>query len=302
MRRLAALALACALFSAPMPAVAAAGLDPSAVAYCFDTERDLVQRVRVRHCKGRIVSEREAAIEHARIEKYRLARRTRGIRRDLTRQAQGLEFHSAGAAFAVNRQGHLLTSAHVIRGCSVLEARSDSAAPIRARVKAVSEKLDLAVVAVGQRPSTIISFAASSPPDGDPLALIGFPAEGMIRLKPSMTPVLISHAISDPVKFGLVGVAGDVRRGNSGGPALDGRGRAVGVLKAKVDSVAALRLTGRSLDNLGVIVDTPRVLAFLKATRTPHAIAGPDAPELSGRDLFERSRGAVYRIDCYKRS
>lgn len=300
MLRIAALVLA--LAALPLPAAAASDLDSNAVVYCFDADRDLVQRVRVRHCAGRIVSPREAAEIHTRIEAERNARRTRSIALSRSREAQRLEFHSAGAAFAVNGQGELLTSAHVVRGCTVLEAHNDlTSHPFRARVKVTDEARDLAVLQISRPTGAFLRFAPLRPQDGEPLALIGYPAEGMIRMKPRLTPVLISHAISHPAKYGLTGIAGEVRSGNSGGPALDSRGRAVGVLKAKVNSVAARRLTGRTLHNLGVFVDTPRVIRFLEASRTPYSVDRSAARELSGKEIFGRGSQAVYRIDCLKR-
>jgi S1-C subfamily serine protease len=268
------------------------------VVYCHDTGRDLVQRVRLRHCSGRIVTPKQASEIHARIEAERRSRQTRTLTQSATRQKNGIRFKSAAAAFAVNQRGELLTSAHVVRGCDVLEARSLT--PHRARVKALATDSDLAILQIGARTPDVLQFSAQSPTDGSPLALIGYPSEGMIRRIPTMTPVLISHAISHPSQYGLVGIAGDVRRGNSGGPALDSRGRAVGVLKAKINTVAAHKMTGRVLTDLGVIVETSRVLRFLERSRTPFAIAR-DTSEKSGRTLFEQGRRAVYRIDCLVR-
>lgn len=299
MLRIAALAL---VLAAPLPVHAAQALDPNAVVYCHDAKRNLVQRVRVRHCAGEIVTPDKAAALRAEIEAERKARRARSLTRDLGRKARGLVFHSAGAAFAVNRAGDLLTSAHVVRGCDVLEARNDDSAirhPVRFR--AMDARHDLAVVSLGAAPPATLPFAPSAPADGEPLALIGYPSEGLIRVRPRLTPVLVSHAISNPAASGFVGVAGEVRRGNSGGPALDSRGGAVGVLKAKVNSVAARRLTGRTLKNLGVVVDRAAVLQFLESTGTRYAVDRPDAPEMTVRALFDRARKAVYRIDCLKR-
>lgn len=289
--------LSCALLSTPTQAATeAAG---SQVVYCHDSGRSLIQRVRLRHCQGRVVTAAEAAQIQAKIEAERRSRQDRTLTRSAALDHNGLRFKSAGAAFAVNHTGELLTSAHVIRGCDLLEARNDSSqTPHSVRVKAVSEKSDLAVIQINAAPPAILKFSANAPADGSPLALIGYPSEGMIRRIPRMTPVLISHAVSHPSKYGLIGVAGDVRRGNSGGPAIDSRGRAVGVLKAKINTVAAHRMTGRILKDLGVVVERGRVLNFLSASRTAYSIDQSAPVEKSGRVLFEEGRRAVYRIDC----
>ncbi len=291
--------LAAALALAPLgpqPAAADPGLE---IVYCHDVERDLVQRVRARNCAGRVLSPGQARDTFARIEAQREARKQRVLGRAEARKQTGLTFQGAGAAFAVNHRGMLLTSAHVVRGCDALDARNnDESRAYRARVVARDEARDLALLRINRATKDIIAFSAEPTTDGAPLALIGYPTEGMIRRIPRLTPVLASHAISHPATGGLLGIAGDVRRGNSGGPALDSKGRVVGVLKAKVNSVAAKRVTGKTLTHLGVIVDRAVVLDFLNKTRTPFAAVGTSAPEKSGRALFELGRSAVYRIDC----
>lgn len=296
-----ALLAAAALLSAPLPTPAAAesGLE---VVYCHDVERDLVQRIRARNCTGQILSPDQARQTYARIEAERQARRARVLGQAQAREQTGLRFQGAGTAFAVNHQGALLTSAHVVRGCAALDARRDTESrAFRARIVARDEANDLALLKIDRRTTDIIAFSTEPVADGNPLALIGYPIEGMIRRVPRLTPVLASHAISNPAARGLLGVAGDVRRGNSGGPALDSKGRAVGVLKAKVNSVAAKRVTGKTLTNLGVVVDRRVVVNFLNRAKTPFAVANASAREKSGRSLFALGRSAVYRIDCMVR-
>ncbi len=292
-----------ALMLMTQPAQATAPANGNSVVYCYDAPRQLVKRVRLRHCNGQPVTPEQATKLNERIEAIRNARRQRTLQQDKIYRKNGLRSKSAGAAFAVNRNGELLTSAHVIRGCDALEVRNnDHFTAYPARVKASTDALDLAVISIGHKTPDILRFSPDAPEDGSPLALIGYPSEGMIRRKPRMTPVLISHAVSNPTQYGLLGIAGDVRRGNSGGPALDSRGRAVGVLKAKIDTVAAQKLTGRALTHLGVVVERSRVTNFLKRTRTRYVIDGSNATEKSGRDLFSYGSRAVYRVDCLVKS
>lgn len=287
---------------AAMPGQSAHSADGADVIYCYDTSRSLVKRVRQRHCNGRVVTPEDAARIHSQIEAERRLLQNRSVAQSNARSAVGVRFKSAGAAFAVNRNGELLTSAHVVRGCDMLEVRNnDRETSYPARVKAFVDASDLAVIRIAAQTPNILRFATHRPADGSPLALIGYPSEGMIRRTPRMTPVLTSYAISNPSTYGLIGVAGDVRRGNSGGPALDSQGRAVGVLKAKINTVAAHRLTGRVLRDLGVIVGTTRVLKFLEDSRTRYTIASSATPEKTGRDLFDRGSRAVYRVDCLVR-
>ena len=300
MRRLAlCLAAATALLALPAPLAAASPEQDMAVVWCHDTARDLVKKVRLRHCEGRVIGAAEAQRLHAAIEAERRARRTRSLNREIAQRRGPMDVHSVGTAFAVNARGELVTSAHVVRGCVSLRAMPEAGGPaLTAVIKARDESNDLAVLRIPAATPGYLRFSRDAVGDGDPLALVGYPAAEMLRREARLTPVLASVAISDPASRGLLGVAGKVRKGHSGGPALDSRGRAVGVLKAKIDTVAARRLTGRTLVDLGVVVERGRVIDFLRRARTPHAIDGSDAPELTGRALFARARTALWRIEC----
>ena len=208
---------------------------------------------------------------------------------------------SAGAAFSLNAKGDFLTSAHVINGCDRLEARfGNEVSPLPVNVKARDDTLDLAVLFFPARTRHFMRFAPIVPENGDALALIGFPKKGSIPSTPSLTPVQVSHALRDPRRGPLTGLRGDIRRGHSGGPALDRHGRAVGVLKAKIDTKEALRRTGRVFTDLGVFVDARRVVRFLERSEIQYWLDGKTPIERSVDELETLGVNSVIRIDCLK--
>lgn len=281
--------------------VAFAQTSPSPVVQCWDSERGIVQPVRAASCAGLIVTPDQADRLRIAFERNRLARMARSEAERRAENARPLKAASSGTAFAINDEGSFLTSAHVVQGCEALEARlPQTAARLPVSVKATDDSIDLALLQIAHRSPSFLRFAPHLPLNGEPVALIGFPKEGKIRLTPSLTPVMISFDLSNPDRRGLIGVFGDVRRGHSGGPALDSRGRVIGVLKAKIDSVEAFRKTGATVKHLGVLVDTRRAVRFLEQNRTRYWLDGRRPVEQSSATLFRQGSAAVLRIDCLK--
>ncbi len=272
------------------------------VIHCWDTARGIVQPTRRRACTGREVTAEQAT--HLKSQ-YDAKRRVTMSRADSIRRAEAardLDFHSAGTGFAINKDGAILTSAHVVSACDAVELRvPGSTRRLPVRIRAMDEDNDLAILDTGYRAPAILRFAPHLPPAADPVAVIGYPQEGQIRLTPRLTPAQVSYDLSDPRKRGLLGVIGDVRRGHSGGPVLDSKGRVIGVLKAKIDSVAAHRISGTVLKHLGVVTEARAVAAFLERSKTRFAIDGSRSKERTVGDLRRIGTKATVRLDCLRR-
>jgi len=272
------------------------------VVNCWDEARGIVQPVRRKRCTGREVTTAEAARLKDGYERRKLRSMTRSDTISRAEAKRSVQFHSAGAGFAINPDGAILTAAHVVRDCDAVELRiPGSARRLPVRVRRMDASRDLAILDSGYRVRTYLRFAPYLPPEGEPVAVVGYPQEGHIRLTPRLTPALVSYTFSDPRTNGSLGVIGDVRRGHSGGPVLDSRGRVIGVLRAKIDSVAARRLTGRIVKNLAVVTEARAVSDFLEKTRTRHAIDGTAGRERTESGLHTIGSAATVRLDCLRR-
>lgn len=275
--------------------------EPTGVIHCWDKNREIVQPKRLHTCDGEVVDSQKAA---QLTDQYRAARIGKMARSEAVRHAEAVRpfrFVSAGSAFAFNANGDLMTSAHVIEGCDGLEARLPGRPDrLRVAVRALNRGLDLAVLRLSSSPSVYLKFSPEMPDAGEPVALIGYPKEGAIRVTPNLTPVMMAGGLRDEARA-LIGVEGDVRRGHSGGPALDSRGRVVGVVKAKIDTVAAHQLTGMVVTDLGMLVEPRAVQAFLTRIGAPFEIDRDIPNERSGEQLFDLGSAALARIDCLKR-
>ena len=291
---LAGLAMTAAVWLLGAAPVAAAG-------FCYDEARDLVQPEAAGQCNGRVVDGAEAEALLAAIQDRRSARALRRVQTQTESAESGYKLASVGAAFVVGAAGEALTSAHVVATCDLVRARNPQTGAMSAvSVIALESANDLALLRFEHAPGARAIFAPGRAQDRAPIALVGFPHEGMIPLEPRLTPVWAAYDIADPRETPLLGVRGDVRRGHSGGPAFDSRGELVGLLRAKVDSVASVRDQGRFLANIGVLVDSAPLMAFLRGHGVAYDVAPQPGEELSGKQIFTRARAAMMRVDCYR--
>lgn len=146
-----------------------------------------------------------------------------------------------GTAFAVRRDGHLVTNRHVVAGeRGTIRPRriavrfADSRQTFPGRLVATSDDADLAVIKVDVPGGVPAVQALSDRPDtlaqGDPVAVIGFPRGVDLPMSDDIarTTLLagtVSKALTDVLQIDGYGAAGA-----SGSPIFDRDGTVVGVL------------------------------------------------------------------------
>jgi S1-C subfamily serine protease len=123
----------------------------------------------------------------------------------------------------------VVTNAHVVAGENDTTVTAPtSPVPFPAQVVAFDARNDIAVLRVqGADPSVPLRMAA--PGEGAPVAILGYPENGGLAVTPGRigpTQVVLTDDAygHGPVPRTITAVAGHVRHGNSGGPAVDGDG------------------------------------------------------------------------------
>ncbi len=158
-----------------------------------------------------------------------------------SRPGDGEEVAGTGSGFVLDHSGHILTSEHLIKNATKIHVSFADGTKVHARVVGDDPLLDLAVLAVNVKTSTlhplVIGFAESLHL-GDPLVAIGNPfgldrsvsvgvASGLHRQVTAPNGSTVSNAVQTDAP---------INHGNSGGPLLDRNGRVIGVNAQLADS------------------------------------------------------------------
>jgi S1-C subfamily serine protease len=147
------------------------------------------------------------------------------------------EGDATGSGFVVDKDGNIITNAHVVQGAdSVAVSFDDSGNTVPAEVKGVDTSTDVAVLKVNpddvKGGLTPLPLGDSSKAEvGDPVIAIGNPF-GYSRTVTTGIVSGLQRQIQAPNGFTIPDVIqtdASINPGNSGGPLLDGNGRVLGI-------------------------------------------------------------------------
>ena len=161
----------------------------------------------------------------------------KSIVRIITQTPLGL---NTGTGFAINKSGHIITNAHVVDGSSrIVILPTNSTVPHEARIIAISQELDLAVLHVSTVNLTSLTLSLVELQKGQKIWAIGYPG-GADREHIADDPTVQDGVIGRTFKgtwdgrhfaeqLTIVQHNAPMNPGNSGGPLLDDCGQIVGV-------------------------------------------------------------------------
>ena len=140
---------------------------------------------------------------------------------------------SSGSGFFVSTEGHIVTNAHVVAGCTYV--RSSRGGQI-SRV-AIDDASDLALYLASEK----VGFAArikggKGPRVGEAVVAVGFPLKGLLSSDAIITTGTISALAGLRNDRRNIQITAPVQPGNSGGPLMGENGSVVGVVVGKLDA------------------------------------------------------------------
>jgi S1-C subfamily serine protease len=141
---------------------------------------------------------------------------------------------STGSGFVIDRQGSILTNAHVVEGATDVRVSFSDKRTREARIMGKDESTDLALLKVdtaGLDLRPLVLGDSKSVQVGDPTVAIGNPF-GLDRTLTTGVISALQRRISAPNGFGIDNVLqtdAAINPGNSGGPLIDAAGRVIGI-------------------------------------------------------------------------
>ncbi len=169
---------------------------------------------------------------------------------------------STGSGFVIDKEGTILTNAHVVDGAKKVTIRFSNDKTVDAKILGADRSSDIAVLQVDSAGLDLTTLPLASAADvqvGDPVVAIGNPfgqafslTTGVVSAKQRSIPGLTGFAINDVIQTDAA-----INPGNSGGPLIDSAGEVVGI-----NSQIATREGGNGNVGVGfaVPIDTARKL------------------------------------------
>jgi serine protease Do len=266
------------------------------VVHCYDESLGTVRQTLASDCRGRIVTEGEAAAIRDQRRNY--------IRNVLAKPAddriRGKRLAGLGSGFFVDEDGTVLTNHHVVEGCTVVSVTPTFGDMGLAKAVIPDEQADLALLRTDLKPPGLPAFAQGSGAAVlGPGFIAGYPEQGLATITPILTSVEVLYRESRTTGGPVIVVRGDVRRGNSGGPLLDSGGSVVGVVTAKVDTVNVYNATGETVRDVGLVLPGDRVQDFLDGQGVRYR-REQRRPLQSADRMLDDARAFMAQIGCWR--
>ena len=129
-----------------------------------------------------------------------------------------------GSGFAVNRNGVFVTNFHVVKDCHVVVVEYQSMRA-RAKLTAVSEQDDLAILEVPGKTESFLALRTGSGRLGESVRVAGYP-EGVIKISQGIVASIVDES--------TLQMSASISSGNSGGPVVDISGNVIGIAVGKI--------------------------------------------------------------------
>jgi len=205
---------------------------------------------------------------------------------------------STGTGFFVNTSGQLVTAAHVLQNCALVEVKRDNK-PYATRLIKSSPLLDLAVLSTDIHEAHALPLRADRQLKlGEPVANVGFPLQPILAANPMLTRGNVSSRSALAGSLGQFQFSASIQPGSSGGPVVSDGGELLGVTLGTLNA-AALIERGVLPQNVNFALDARYVGMFLQQARVPFVETASSAQN-NMQTGNEAALSAVVSVACYQ--
>jgi len=207
---------------------------------------------------------------------------------------------STGSGIFVDRDGYVLTAAHVVNGCKSLAVKVPRAPPEAATLEAADPKNDLALIKTSAGYGVPTAFRAQSHPPrlGEDVAVVGYPLTGILSNEPKATFGQINSVAGINNDYTVLQFSAPVQPGNSGGPVFDGGGLVVGIVVSELSPLVAARI-GVAPQNVNFAIRGELAQIFMTAHGIRFSAEGPRM-RLEDGDIAAAGERSTALIVCLK--
>jgi hypothetical protein len=212
-----------------------------------------------------------------------------------------LNLVGSGSGFLITEQGHIITSNHVIQGCTSVIVQANGGKQQPAKVLAVDQENDLALLRADIAGQSYFTFRLDQRIKlGEGVNVVGFPLHGIAASSVSLTTGTISAlaGIGDDTR--MIQFTAPVQPGNSGGPLLDQRGNVIGIVTSKLSAAWAAKAIGDIPQNVNFAIRDSVLKTFLDSHSVEYKADSPSASTLQTTEIAERAQRGVVFVQCLR--
>jgi serine protease Do len=204
----------------------------------------------------------------------------------------------SGTGFFVNNAGQLLTAAHVVQNCAVIDVRYGGNA-LSATVTASSALLDMAVLDTHVSSEHFLPLRHEGRLElGESVANIGFPLQSLMTDEPTVTRGSLSSRAGLSGSIGQFQFSAPIQPGASGGPVIGAHGDVVGVAVGTLNAQELLK-QGVLPQNVNFALEAQYVQKFLHNNAVVFTEGATD-PHISPDVPIDNVLPAVVGVRCYQ--
>ena len=212
---------------------------------------------------------------------------------------------STGTGFVVNREGYIITNAHVVPGCEKVTI-TVGGTEIPAEIVVRDTGRDLAALRVAGNATPAIAPMRWNIRDlkvGDPAIVMGYPRGAAMTGQYVFRKTAVTELTGPNNDAAFIQLTHVADHGNSGGPVLDGSGNVIGVIRGYIEwqaKDARGNLTGPVLGQRDIVITLTALANFLDQNRIPRYGAASGQMAYSDTALEANARKFIVPIKCYQ--
>lgn len=184
-------------------------------------------------------NKQQSAYQELRREVERIKRNQKALIKDINnKQDSSIITESAftGSGFALNKEGYVLTSYHVVADASTIYISNEKFTQLKMKVIYTNPKLDMAVLKVDDEDfigfkEIPYSLRKSVADPGEKVYTLGYPREDMVFGEGSVSSYTGFEGDTAAYQISI-----PVNPGNSGGPLFDAQGNLIGIVSGRNSS------------------------------------------------------------------
>jgi TPR repeat protein len=206
----------------------------------------------------------------------------------------------SGTGFLISPEGHILTSLHLVEGCTELRISGREGA---AKLLAADSANDLALL---QIPGETDGFARLTPKpsrvrQGEKIVVYGYPFKRELSSGGDLSPGVVTALTGLGKTTNQMQIAATLQPGSSGSPVIDKKGRVVGIVSLKSFDVRTAIAMESLPQNVNFAVSAQTVRSFLDAHKVPYETgSGFFANDKTNADLAAEARKWTVIVECWK--